>query len=353
MQNNNFTQPEQSINHEILIEAAEWLTRLRSNEFTEHDQINLNQWKTQSAMHQSAWQRAEMVLGTFNNVPSLLGRNTLSQVDNVGRRRAIKHLALVLMVTPAVWLTYQQLPHQQKAWQKWQSDLRTATGEIKSETLIDGTQLVLNTNSAVNINFSATERRITLLAGEVIFTTGSDTTEKKATTGEATNKNLTSSVSALKRPFIVNTLQGDMLALGTRFSVRQLDTAAKNVTQLAVFEGAVEIQLVGSAARIIVQAGEQRLFSTTQIQPSQAVSQDIILWEKGMLLAKNMPLAELISELSRYRRGVLRCDASVANLIVSGAFNITDVQASLDLLQKTLPIKISGITPWWLTVKAQ
>lgn len=345
---NHNTQPNSSIKHEVLVEAAEWLTRLKSNEFTEHDQIILNQWKMQSVMHQSAWQRAEMVLGTFNNVPSLLGRNTLSKVDNVGRRRAIKNLALVLMVTPTAYLAYQQLPYQHRPWKMWQGDLRTATGESQTHTLADGTQLVLNTNSAVNINFSATERRVTLLAGEVLFTSG-----KEATGKEGIDNYPSSTELAFKRPFIVNTPQGDMLALGTRFSVRQLNDVTNTVTQLAVFEGAVEIQPIGSPKRIIVQAGEQRLFSSTNIQPAQEVTEDIILWEKGMLLAKNMPLAELINELSRYRRGILRCDVSVANLIVSGAFQVDNVQASLDLLQKTLPIKMSSITPWWITVKAQ
>ena len=336
MQNN--TQPTPSINHDILVEAAEWLTLLQSNEFTAQDQATLNHWKAQSVMHQSAWQRAEMVLGTFNNVPSVLGRNTLSKVDNIHRRRAIKNLALVLMLTPTAYLTYQQLPYQYRPWKMWQGDLRTATGESQTHTLADGTKLVLNTNSAVNINFSVTERRISLLAGEVIFTTGNDATEN-----EPTEK------LASKRPFIVKTQQGSMRALGTRFSVRQHG----DTTQLAVFEGAVEIAPLDSPNLIIVQAGEQRFFSNNHIQATQKVSEDIILWEKGMLLAKNMPLGSLINELSRYRRGVLRCAPKVEGLIVSGAFEVNDVQASLDLLQKTLPIKISSITPWWLTVQAQ
>lgn len=70
-----------------------------------------------------------------------------------------------------------------------------------------------------------------------------------------------------------------------------------------------------------------------------------------MLLAQDMPLGSLISELSRYRTGILRCDPAVANQPVSGAFPVTDTDASLTLLAKTLPITVSYRTPWWVTVQ--
>jgi len=331
-----------TINSEILAEAADWLTHLQSCEFTEQDHTKLKQWQQQSTMHQAAWQRAESVLGTFNKVPALLGRNTLSQADNISRRHALKTFALVLMTTPALYLTYQQKP-----WQEWQADLRTNTGERLSKTLSDGTRIVLNTNTSLNIAFSATERRITLLEGEILITTGNESINEVLT-----NKN-SSQTHTTKRPFIVSTSQGNMRALGTRFSVRQLKGDRENLTQLSVFESAVEITPANTQNKVVVQSGEQRLFSNTNIQAAQPINEDALLWEKGMLLAKNMPLGELVNELSRYRSGILRCDAKVANIIVSGAFNINNPQVSLDLLEKTLPIKISGITHWWLTVKAK
>jgi len=54
--------------------------------------------------------------------------------------------------------------------------------------------------------------------------------------------------------------------------------------------------------------------------------------------------------LARYRRGVLRCDPAVADLRVSGAFPLADIDGSLRLLEKTLPVRISHVTPFWTTV---
>lgn len=325
MLNSNALPSPSVIEPKILAEAAEWLTLLHSSEVTEQDRAELKQWQTQSPMHQAAWQRAEAVIGTFQRVPSALGYSTLSQVSSTSRRRAIKALALLLITTPTAWVTYRQKP-----WQEWQADLHTVTGEQVSKNLADGTHLVLNTDSAVDVAFSDFERRVTLLAGEVLITTGKDSAPSY-------------------RPFIVNTPQGSLQALGTRFTVRRLT----DLTQLAVFEGAVKIHPIGSSESIVVSAGEQRVFSATHIQPAQTVTENALLWQQGMLLAKDMRLGDLITELSRYRSGVLRCDPTVADLLVSGAFQVNDTQASLDLLTKTLPVKISSITPWWVTVQPQ
>ncbi|KAG1069089.1 hypothetical protein G6F55_014487 [Rhizopus delemar] len=69
-----------------------------------------------------------------------------------------------------------------------------------------------------------------------------------------------------------------------------------------------------------------------------------------MLAVRNWRLADLVDELARYRRGVLRCDPAVAGLRVSGAFPLADTDGSLRLLEKTLPVRISRVTPFWVTV---
>ena len=70
-----------------------------------------------------------------------------------------------------------------------------------------------------------------------------------------------------------------------------------------------------------------------------------------MLLAQNMPLAGLVDELRRYHRGFLRVHPDVAGLPVSGAFPVSDTAASLDLLEKTLPLRISRIGAFWARIE--
>ncbi len=305
----------------ILEEAAAWLTRLQSGEVTPAILEELEAWQNQSEAHRSAWARAQAVLGDFERVPPRLGRATLDRVKK-GRRRVIRLLALALVAAPVGWAGYRRLP-----LREWQAEYKTRKGEQKSFTLADGVRLDLNTASAVNTVFSADERRIVLLAGEIRITTGADP-------------------EAPRRPLIVATAQGQIRPVGTRFSVRQLD----GETRLAVFAGRVETTTAGGQT-LPVRAGEQTRFNRQAIQPVRPAVEDRALWERGMLLARAMPLGELIGELARYRRGVLRCDPAIANLRVSGAFPVYDTDTSLRLLQSSLPVKVQRLTPWWVTVK--
>ncbi|MDP0978008.1 FecR family protein, partial [Klebsiella pneumoniae] len=64
--------------------------------------------------------------------------------------------------------------YRHKPWQPWTADQHTAIGEQRHLTLPDGTRLLINTDSSLNIAFSEHVRRIELLQGEVMITTAKD-----------------------------------------------------------------------------------------------------------------------------------------------------------------------------------
>lgn len=257
-------------------------------------------------------------------MPANIGHDALLRRRRAGRRQLLR-AGLFALIVPAAWLAWRD-----GRWQEWAADLRTATGEQQATELADGTRLVLNTGSAVNVRFSATERRLTLLSGEILVTTGTDP-------------------SAVARPFLVDTPSGSVRALGTRFSLRRTGDGV----HAAVFDGAVELHPAGATATTVLRAGEQATFTASIVQPPRPVDATATLWERGMLLARDMRLDALVAELARYHRGIVRCDPQVAALGVSGAFPITDPRASLDMLEKTLPVRITSLGPYWLTVRAR
>lgn len=311
----------QPIDPLILGEAADWMVQLQSGSATDDDRCAIAQWQGRSAQHAQAWQRAQAILGDFNSVPAAIAGDTLKRIGRkkpLGRRQA---LGLLLVAGPAAWLAYRQLP-----WQQWTADQHTAIGEQKSLTLPDGTRLLINTGSSLNIAFSEQVRRIELLKGEVLITTAKDSAH---------------------RPFIVHTRHGTARALGTRFSVR----VGEQASRVAVTEGAVELMAEHASQGVIVKAGEQGAFSVDRVAAVEPLDESALTWENGMLLAQHMRLADLLEELGRYRAGVLRCHDSVANLTVSGAFSLRDTDASLHLLQETLPVRVSSLTGYWVTVE--
>lgn len=311
------------INPQILGEAADWLVQLHSGTATPSDHQAIAHWRSRSAEHAQAWLRAEALLGEFRNVPANLAIQTLqraSRKEGLSRRQTLTRVGLFLMAGPLGFAS-QHMP-----WQQWTADQRTAVGEQKRLQLPDGSEVLLNTESAVNIAFNGLERRVMLLDGEALISAARDSGA---------------------RPFIVETPQCITRASGARFCVRIHGSRS----QVSVLEGLVEVTPLLVSQGATLKAGERQSFRLDRFDPVERFDTSALAWDKGMLLANNMRLDELLGELSRYRPGVLRCDADVAGLRVSGAFSLRDTDASLRLLSDTLPLKISSLTRYWLSVE--
>ena len=302
------------IDPQALDEAAHWLMCLSEGGASEADRDAWAAWRTSSAERERAWQRAELLLGKLDGLPPVLAMSALDRPADPGRRAAIARLALMLAAVPAAWAGWKVSDEQ-----AWMADYRSAVGECRELTLADGTRVLLNTDSAIDVRFDAQQRFIQLLRGEILVHTAADRQQPP-------------------RPLRVGTREGRMQALGTRFCVREL----AGRTYLAVLEGAIRVEPASArpGAVQIVQAGQKTDFDTHASRPLQAVDASIGAWTQGMLLADRMRLDDFAAELARYRRGVIRCDPQIADLRVSGAFMLNDTQRTLNMLAATYPLAV-------------
>ncbi|MGC5704451.1 FecR family protein [Pseudomonas sp. NFXW11] len=310
---------------EVLEEAAEWLLRLSEGELSEAERAQWQSWQLSSPERQRAWSRAQLLQAKLGGLPSSLALSALDRPSSPQRRAALGKLALLLAMAPAGWGSWKLAQSQQ-----WSADYRTAVGQRRELTLADGSQLTLNTDSAIDVLFDANQRLIKLRAGEILVQTAADT-------------------SPQARPFLVSTPQGLMQALGTRFSVREMSPR----TQLVVLQGAVKVLLADNrqAAPLIVNAGQRTDFSSREFAPPSPAERYASAWTQGMLMADKMRLADFVTELARYRRGFVRCDPTIADLRISGAYPISDTQRSLNMLVQTYPVQVSGhLNGLWLTL---
>ncbi len=303
-------------------QAADWLTLLMSGEATEADQLRLQQWRDADPEHERAWRHVERFrdgLGVMH--PAAAGRS-LRELHSPERRQALKAFVLVGAAGGAGLMGMQT-----RGWQTWTADYRTGTGAQDTIMLADGSRLVLNSGTAVNVRFDASRRVLQLVAGEIMVTTG-----------HALHEN---------RPFLVETAEGSVQALGTRFSVRQKDDR----TQVAVLESAVDISPfdVPSASRVL-QAGQQVLFSRTRVEEPSAAGEESVAWTRGLLVVDNQRLDVFLAELERYHSGVLRCDPAVAGLRFSGVFPLAEPDRALAMLPSSLPVRVNYRTRYWVTV---
>jgi transmembrane sensor len=184
---------------------------------------------------------------------------------------------------------------------------------------------MLNTATAIDIDFNAETRRVRLHTGEIYITTAPDPS----------------------RPFMVETGDGTARALGTRYSVRKLDGG----TQVTVYEHAVEVTPRHAHEKLRLNSGQQVVLTPDNIQPSTHMEGREPGWTQRRLVAERMRLADFLAELSRYRNGVIRCDPGVADLRLTGIYPLDDTDRALATLEEGLPIKLEWITRYWLSVR--
>lgn len=313
-----------SIDGRILDEAANWLMRLHATSASAADREACARWRAQSPAHAEAWARAERLMSMLGRLPPDVAMQTLGRpTTNHGRRKAVARIAGLLAVLPAAWAASRLAP-----WDRWVASHSTGPGEQRAITLADGTRVTLGAASAVDIAFDAQCRRVVLRAGEILVDTAKDP-------------------AAVHRPFLVDTEQGRLEALGTRFDVLQQDDRIR----VAVLEGAVRVQpRHGATSPRVLRAGEQSVLTASAVEAPTPADESAIAWTHGMLVADRMPLADVAAQLARYRRGIVRCDPAIAALPVSGALPVADTDRTLSMLMATYPVDVVLRTPWWVTL---
>lgn len=310
--------PETSL-HE---EAADWAITLQYGVPSDAERAEFARWLAQGPQQQAAWDRAQNLFRSLDGFPQGTAASALRQPARTPDRRRV--LGLMAAATVASAATAAGWHHQ--PWQKWTADAATGVGEQKTLALPDATQLVLNTDSAVDIAFHGAQRRVDLVMGEILVTARSE-----------------------PRPFLVGTPLGEVRSQGARFSLRRMKD---DLVRVSVFRESVEIRPANGTAQRL-HAGESADFDCDGVHMAMPVDDSDTVWEKGMLLAQDRRLVDVLAEMSRYRSGVLRCDPEVADIRVSGAISLVDTDSGLDLLARTLPVRVQRRTPWWVTVTAR
>lgn len=298
----------------ILAEAVDWYVRLHDSNVDAATRASWQAWRAADPRHAAAWARLEELQGRLGNAPG--GAAQTLEIARRDRRHAVKALVLLFGAGVVGWQGYRISP--------WSTDYSTRTGERRRVTLADGTRLDLNTNSRVDIRFDAGQRLIHLRQGEILVETAKD-----------------------PRPLSVRTAEGAVLALGTRFSVRQ-DAGTSHV---AVAARAVEVRPGQTSQVVRIDAGYGLSFAADSIGPLRPLAPGTQAWAQGMLVSVDWRLGDVVRELGRYRPGYLGCAQEVAGLRLSGAFNLDDTDVALASLEDALPVRARRVTRYWVRLE--
>ena len=306
----------------ILEAAAHWYVRLNAGQPNDALLRAWQDWLGQNPAHARAWARVEKVQSQMGRLPAEVALPTLAGV-RARRRAVLKTLALLLAAGASGWVA-----RDSATGQALLADIRTGKGERRSLTLADGSQLQVNTDSALDIRYDGEQRLLYLHRGEISVKTASD---------------------PRTRPFTVETAEGRVRALGTRFCVRSDD----GTSRVSVQEHAVEIRPHGQPQQAIrLEAGQSLHFDRQHSAAVSAAAPGADAWTQGMLTVIEWRLADFVSELRRYRPGVLRCADAVADLRLSGAFRVDDTDTALQNLATALPVRLRYLTRYWVRIDA-
>lgn len=304
-------------------QAVDWMVRLSAGQHSATLRAEFDAWLRHDPAHAQAWQRLQERIGGSFSVVRSLEHHTPGQAEearrllltpSMARRDVLRGLAAIGVLGGGLWLAARSGPGRALF-----ADLRTATAERRNLTLADDSRLSLNADSAVDLDFNASQRLIILRRGELIVQVAADP----------------------QRPLRVRTEQGEARALGTRFMVAQ----EQDATRLVVLEHAVRARLHDGREQD-VQQSQGALLRAGQIEPLGSEQLRRAAWLEGRLNVLNEPLGEVIDALRPYTHGILRVAPEVQDLRVQGVFPLDDPQRTLQALRETLPINVEHYTPW-------
>ncbi|MBN6513543.1 FecR domain-containing protein [Acinetobacter pittii] len=306
----------------VLDAAADWLVLLHSGEMTALQQQQFEQWKAEKKEHQLALQQMEKFSHGLSNLAGNFPSKALVQSNQKFNLAAKRNMLLSLSGLVIVGLSAYFIP-----WEKWQSDYHTKVGEIKKVSLKDGSQLIMASDCYVDVNFTQEKRQIKLIDGEIYIETAKD---------------------AQHRPFIVETKNGSVEALGTQFTVRQENSEQ---TKVKVYKHAVAIEPENSSKRQILKQGQRAFFDEKYISKALPLDNDQPYWTQQLLVVDQWPLQKVLDELFRYKKGTYHLAPELKNIKISGVFSLKNPEQSLETLAYSHQLELTYYSPYLLNIK--
>lgn len=312
---------ESSLDPHVVEQAMLWMVRLQSGVSSAGEQLACQRWRQESPAHEQAWQRLNGIgQGLRDGTRGLSAGNVrgLLQARALTSRRAV----LKGFAGAGVLIASGYGVSQRSLMPTLFSDYGTSTGERRSLSFDSGVAVQLDTRSALDSEFAAGLRVLTLNQGRLQLT--------------------------LQQGAQVALRTADVWVRPQPLS-RLLVSQERSATLVQLLDGGALIEQP-RGQRFELRAGWQQRFSDSLAGALAPLPAGAAAWTQGLLLAERLPLGQLLTELDRYRPGVLRCDPRIANLQVSGSFSIDQPEASLDLLTQVLPIRVQRVFGYWASV---
>ncbi len=332
-------------------EAAEWIMIFEDGDETADDIVAFRAWLAQGDPYREAYHRLAALWGALDrlddleeipmstkNTPSI--RTALSETL-LSRRSGLVGIAASVAAAVCVGVVLQTNTENDY---KFNSTYATKLGERQTVTLPDGSEVILNTNSEIEVEFNVNERLVFLKRGEAFFDVESDPT----------------------KPFSVFASGAAVKAVGTAFTVRlreekvDVTVSEGRVALYAATKESVDRPFASKpieASFLQITAGQKAVFrekieTLEHVQPSAMKRK--LSWREGMLAFSGDPLFEMVDEVSRYTDVQIDIEGEELRLLpVAGYFAAGEVESMLEALTLMADIEVEYVNAKRITLRAK
>lgn len=193
-----------------------------------------------------------------------------------------------------------------------------ATSATLTDTLTDGSVVVLNRNSGLQIagNFNKKERRMRL-SGEAYFTVTPDR----------------------EKPFVIEVAQLEVKVVGTEFNVDSRSEPGR----VTVTVSSGKVQLNAGAQTVLLIAGEEAVYETVtgNIVRSAKPDQNALAYKNRMFIYDATPLGEVVRELSDvYGVEISLKNKALERCLLQGRYPNLELDRVLELISDVFSLTV-------------
>jgi transmembrane sensor len=299
-------------------QAAWWVTELHGPDRNAALEEKVRRWIAKDPRHAAAFELATEAWQQSANLPADLPK-VVSGVTASRSRVSVRALAgmaaLCAIFVAAVYFLRNDT-------------LITGPAERRTVELSDGTQVSLNANSRVIVQYDDHVRKVTLASGEALFDV----------------------IKHEPRPFVVVIGDQKVIALGTSFVVRREEPTG-SAFAVTLVEGRVAIEPISwpdvlprapMTGLKLLNPGERLRFADDATEKTDSPSIDTVTaWQRGQLIFEDTSLSEAAAEFNRYGSNKITIDGAVlGKLRVGGVFRIGDPSSFADAMANTFHLRI-------------
>lgn len=318
-------------------EEISWAVRLDGQRLSAEEFARFKAWHDQSQSHTEKFSKVAALwrdLDMLSDVPMLplevarrSWRQTLSRLISpvmIRRQFAVMTAMIIFAAMTVMFLNQGQ--------DKFIPVIHTsAIGARKTIDLADGSRVILNTGSQIEVLYTPERRIVRLMRGEAYFTV-------------AHNKS---------RPFEVYAGTNIVRAVGTAFAVE----LRPELVEVTVTQGQVQLATLGSndgpdgtmheIPLALVRSGQNaeisdRIKSITSIDQKEIDRR--LAWKTGGLIFRGEALEDVIREVSRYTTTkIIISDPAIRKIKIGGYFKTSETDAMLQALETSFGVSVRRV----------